>query len=216
MTKVKSSLLILALFFVYQTTKAQNDTKTYDFKDFDKVQIENLNGEVEIEIGKSYIITVSGKDNAQEQVQLTKSNDKLLVNLVGKFVTDWKNRKVVKVKIVMPEISKLFNFSNADVSVQKCVGRYFGIENKGNGNISVAGDVVDHIEINNNGNGNLETKNIISKKVNISKSGNGDVNIRTDNNFNVEMSGNGDIVNYGKGKAVINKQSGTGKVVYRN
>lgn len=216
MTKVKSSLLILALFFVSQTTKAQNDTKTYDFKDFDKVQIENLNGEVEIEIGKSYIITVSGKDNAQEQVQLTKSNDKLLVNLVGKFVTDWKNRKVVKVKIVMPEISKLFNFSNADVSVQKCVGRYFGIENKGNGNISVAGDVVDHIEINNNGNGNLETKNIISKKVNISKSGNGDVNIRTDNNFNVEMSGNGDIVNYGKGKAVINKQSGTGKVVYRN
>lgn len=216
MTKVKSSLLILALFFVSQITKAQNDLKTYDFKDFDKVQIENINGEVEIEIGKSYSITVSGKDNAQEQVQITKSEDKLLVNLVSKFVTDWKNRKVVKVKIVMPEISKLFNFSNADVSVKNFVGRYFGIENKGNGNVSVSGSVIDHIEINNNGNGNLETKNIISKKVDISKSGNGDVNIRTDTDFNVGMSGNGDIVNYGKGKATIKKQSGTGKVVYRN
>jgi hypothetical protein len=216
MTKVKSSLLILALLFVSQITKAQNDTKTYDFKDFDKVQIDNLNGEVEIEIGKSYSITVSGKDNAQEQVQLTKSADKLLINLVSKFVTDWKNRKVVKVKIVMPEIAKLFNFSNADVSVKNFTGTYFGIENKGNGNVSVTGTVVDFIEIKNNGNGNLETKNIISKKVDISKTGNGDVNIRTDNNFNVEMAGNGDIVNYGKGKAAIKKQSGTGKVVYRN
>lgn len=216
MTKIKSSLLILALFFVSQITKAQNDTKTYDLKDFDKVQIENVNGEVEIELGKSYSITVSGKDNAQEQVQITKSEDKLLVNLDSKFVTDRKNRKVVKVKIVMPEISKLFNFSNADVSVQKFVGKYLGIENKRNGNVSVAGSVVDQIEISNNGNGNLETKNIISKKVDISKSGNGDVNIRTDKDFNVEMAGNGDIVNYGKGKAIINKQSGTGKVVYRN
>jgi hypothetical protein len=216
MTKVKSSLLILALLFVSQITKAQNDTKTYILKNFDKVQIENVNGEVEIELGKSYSITITGKDNVQEQVQLTKSGDKLLVKLDSQFVNDWKNRKDVKVKIIMPEISKLFNFSNADVSVKKFVGRYFGIENKGNGNISVVGSVVDHIEINNNGNGNLETKNIISKKVDISKTGNGDVNIRTDNDFNVEMAGNGDIVNYGKGKAIIKKQSGTGKVVYRN
>jgi len=216
MTKVKSSLLILALFFVSQITKAQNDLKTYDFKDFYKVQIESINGEVEIEIGKSYSISVSGKDNAQEQIQLNKSEDKLLVKLHSKFVTDWKSRKVVKVKIIMPEISKLFNFSNADINVKNFVGSYFGIENKGNGNISVVGSVIDHLEIKNNGNGNIETKNIISKKADISKSGNGDVNIRTDNNFNVEMAGNGDIVIYGKGKAIINKQSGTGKVVYRN
>jgi hypothetical protein len=76
MKKIKSSLLILALFFVSQITKAQSDTKTYDLKNFNKVQIENINGEVEIEIGKSYSIIVLGKDNAQEQVQITKSEDK--------------------------------------------------------------------------------------------------------------------------------------------
>lgn len=204
------------MLFISQITKAQNDSKTYAFKDFDKVQIENINGEVEIELGKSYNITITGKDNAHEQVQITKSGDKLLVKLDSKFVTDWKNRKLLKVKIVMPEISKIFNFSNADVSVQKFVGRYFGIENKGNGNVSVKGSIVDHIEISNNGNGNLETKNIISKKVDIFKSGNGDVTIKTDSDFYVEMNGNGDIVNYGKGKAIIKKQSGTGKVLIRN
>jgi hypothetical protein len=66
MTKIKSAILMLALFFAPHITKAQNDTKTFDFKDFDKVEIENVNGEVEIELGKSYSITVSGKDNAQE------------------------------------------------------------------------------------------------------------------------------------------------------
>lgn len=88
MKPVKSSILILALFFISQITKAQNDTKTYDFKEFDKVQIENINGEVEIELGKSYSITISGKDNAQEQVQITKSEDKLLVKLDNKYVND--------------------------------------------------------------------------------------------------------------------------------
>lgn len=216
MTKVKSALLITALFFISQITKAQNDVKTYDFTEFDKVQIQNINGDIEIEIGKSYSITVSGNEHAQKQVHITKSEGKLLVSLVDKFLNDWKNREVVKVKIVMPEISNLFNYSNADVSIQKFAGRYFGIENKGNGNVLVSGSVVEHIELNNNGNGNLETRNIISKGVNISKAGNGDVSVRTDTNFYVEMNGNGDIVNYGNGKAIIKKQSGTGKVLYRN
>jgi hypothetical protein len=143
---------------VSQITKAQSDLKTYEFKDFDKVQIENINGEVEIEIGKSFSITVTGKDNAQEHVKVNKSEDKLLVKLDSKFESDWKNRKVAKVKIVMPEISKLFNFSNADVSVLNFIGRYLGIENKGNGNLTIAGSLVDQIEIKNNGNGNVETR----------------------------------------------------------
>lgn len=216
MTKVKSAILIAALFFVSHIIKAQNDVKSYDFKEFDKVQIQNINGDVEIEIGKSYSITVSGKENAQQQVHVTKSEDKLLVCLVDKFLNDWKNREVVKIKIVMPDISNLFNYSNADVSIQKFAGRYIRIENKGNGNVMVSGSVVERIDLNNNGNGNLEARDIISKGVNIFKAGNGDVSIRTDTNFYVEMNGNGDIVNYGQGKAIIKKQSGTGKVLYRN
>jgi hypothetical protein len=216
MKQIKSTILTISLFFVLQIINAQNDTRTYNLQEFNKVQIENINGEVEIELGKAYSIIITGKDNAQEQVQISKLEDKLLIKLDNKFVTDWNKRKVVKVKIIMPAISKLFNFSNADINIQKIAGNYLGIENKGNGNISVAGFTLDFFEIKNNGNGNIETKNIISVKVDITKSGNGDVNVRTDANFNVSMAGNGDIINYGKGKAIINKQSGTGKVVYRN
>jgi hypothetical protein len=216
MKEIKSPALILALIFVSQIINAQSNSRTYNFKDFDKVQIENINGEVAIVLGKTFGITVSGNDNAEAQVQVTKSEDKLLVKLDNQFVSDWKNRKTVTVKISMPEISKLYNSSNADVSVQYFAGRYFGIQNNGNGNITITGSIVDFIEIKNNGNGNVETKNLAAKKVDISKSGNGDVNIRTDSNFSVEMAGNGDVVNYGNGKAIMNKQSGNGKVVYRN
>lgn len=216
MNTVKSPLLVLALFFVAQIVKSQSDTKAYSFKDFDKVQIENINGVVEIVLGKSYAISVSGEDNAQEQVQITKSTDKLLLKLNSKYTADWKNRKVVKIKIQMPEISKLFNFSNADVTVNNFIGRYIGLENKGNGNVTLAGTVVDFMEIQNDGNGNVNTQNINAKKVDISKTGNGDISIKTNAIFSVEMSGNGDIVNYGKGKAIIKKQSGNGNVVYRN
>ncbi len=216
MKKIKTSIVILVLFFVAQITKAQNDTKNSAIKDFDKVQIENINGEIEIQLGNQYAISVSGNNNAQKQVRLTKIEDKLVVILDAKFVTNWKDRKPVKIKIIMPEISKLYNSSNADVSVINFVGKYLGIENNGNGNVSLIGSFVDFIEIKNNGNGNLETKNINSKKMDIFKTGNGDVSIKTDADFNVEMNGNGDIVNYGKGKAIIKKQSGSGKIVYRN
>lgn len=213
MKKVKTSIIIL--FFVAQIAKSQNNSKNYDFKDFDKVQIENINGEIEIELGKKYALTVSGGDNAQQQVQIVKAEDKLVVILNANYVANRKDQKPAKIKIMMPEISKLYNSSNADVIVKNFVGRYVGIENNGNGNLSLIGSFVNFIEIKNNGNGNLETKNITSKKANIFKTGNGDVTIKTDTDFNVEMNGNGDIVNYGKGKAIIKKQSGTGKVVYK-
>lgn len=216
MKKLNSALLLLTLFCVFHLSNAQHDSKSYAFKDFQKVEIENINGEVEIEIGPSYSLTVSGKGNAYTQVEITQSGDKLKVQFDNKRTLDWRENKVVNVKIVMPKLLGLQNFSNADVRIQKFEGKHFSIENKGNGNVSVSGSTVDHLELNNKGNGNLETKNIFSKKASISKSGNGDVTLKTDSDFTVEMDGNGDIVNYGKGNAVLKKQRGTGKVIMRN
>ena len=110
MKKFKIVMLILVLFFVGQQTKAQDTIKNYDFKDFDKIKIENINGELEIELGKQYAIIVSGMDNAPEQVQLSKTARQLLIELDSKYIVNWRERKPLKVKIIMPEISKLFNF----------------------------------------------------------------------------------------------------------
>lgn len=216
MTTIKNSALTIAFCFVSLATIAQQEGKVYPFIDFDKVELIDLNGKVEIELGKAFQISVSGKENAAEQVQVTKIGDRLLVKLDPAYISDWRNQKTVNVTISMPEMSRLHNSSNADVRVRDFVGRYLGIKNRGNGNIVVLGSIVDQLDIVNNGNGNVEAKDISSKRVDASKTGNGDIAIRTDADFDVSMSGNGDIVNYGKGRARLSSQSGNGRVVYRD
>ena len=99
MEKFKIVMLILVLFFVGQQAKSQDTIKNYDFKDFNKIKIENINGELEIELGKQYAIIVSGKDNAQEQVQLSKTARQLLIELDSKYIVNWRERNLLKSKL---------------------------------------------------------------------------------------------------------------------
>jgi hypothetical protein len=189
----------------------------YNFKNFDKLQLNSINGSVDIELGKDFKIDVQGlpKNDSLITIKILKENC-LAITLKKGLSWDELKKINLKIKITMPEISKLYNNSNADVVVNNFNGRYFGIENNGNGNTTIRGKVVDELAIANNGNGNTNAKQIEAKKVSAIKNGNGDVLIKTNDNFEASLSGNGDIVNYGTGKAIILKQSGNGQVIYRN
>jgi len=214
MKQPKGLSIISVLLFSIQIATAQTNLREFNLKNFDKVQTENINGQIEIELGKPFGITIAGNEGSEKQIELNKVEDKLIIKLDKKYSDDWKKIRSLTIKISIPEISKFLNNSNADVSIENFVGRYLGIENNGNGNIMLVGTHVDYIEIENYGNGNTDTKNINSKKVKISKTGNGNVSVKTENDFTIKMTGNGDIINYGTGKSVINKQSGNGKVLY--
>ncbi len=190
--------------------------QAYNFKDFDKVVFNNINGSVDIELGKDFSIVINGLPTNSNLVRVEKTLENKLVITLQKGLS-WEVTKNInlKIKITMPEISKIYNSSNADVVITNFIGRYLGIENNGNGNVELYGKGVDEMDIENNGNGDCKTKAIEAKKVNISKKGNGNVVIKTNENFEVKMSGNGDVVNFGNGKATINSQTGNGKVVYR-
>ena len=101
---------------------------------------------------------------------------------------------------------KLSNACNSDVIINKFFDKYCGIEINENSNVFLEGTLVDLLEINNIGNGNVETKANSSKKVDTQKKGNGDVTIKSDNDYNFEMAGNGDIVNCGKVNAIKTKR----------
>ncbi len=214
--------LSFSLLFIISSTinilaqsKSPTVAKGLTLKDFDKVQIENINGQVEIVLGKKYAIRIIADEDTRELVHVTRVEDKLHVTLTKKNIDDKVKRKSVKIEIEMPEISKLYNKSNTDVIINNFVGRYIGIENDGNGDILLLGSIVDFIEIENKGNGNVLAKSINAKKAIVNKAGNGDIAVKCDNYFKVTMAGNGDIINYGNAKAVIEKVSGNGKVVYR-
>jgi hypothetical protein len=205
---------IVALLVLGTVVVAQPSVPNHALRDFDKIRLENVNGQVAIHLGKAFGIQVE-PPAALSQLTIEKRKDVLVIQVNKLGQADENRVTPVSISISMPEISKLYNFSNADVVLQNFVGRYLGCENVGNGNMSLNGTVVDFLEMLNRGNGNLDAKNLAAKKVNIQKQGNGDAVISTSANFEVTMDGNGDVVNFGTGKAVIRKQIGTGKVVYR-
>lgn len=194
-----------------------SSAQVYPYRDFDKVELNNINGSVDIEIGKDFNVEIMGLPIKSDLLSVEVLPEYKLVITIKKALS-WEVMKNInlKIKIVMPEISKLYNNSNANVSITNFIGRYIGIENNGNGNVNLQGSIVDLLDIENTGNGDCSTKSINAKQVTITKAGNGNVQIKTNEPFNAKLSGNGDVINYGKGKATVLKQSGNGQVIYKS
>lgn len=210
---MKKILIITSLIIGLNAT-AQ---KVYNnFKDFDKVVLNNINGSVVIETGKEHKIEVDGvpEDDSIINIEETREN-RLIISMKKGLGWEYTKNLNLKIKITMPGISKLYNNGNGNVTITNLVTRYLGVENDGNGDITLNGTIIDLLEIENSGNGDVKAKQIEAKKVNATKLGNGNIEIKTNANFDTKLSGNGNIINYGNGKAIIIKQSGNGQVIYK-
>ncbi|MFY8127635.1 MAG: GIN domain-containing protein [Chitinophagaceae bacterium] len=208
-------ILIITSLIVGLNATAQ---KVYNnFKDFDKVVLNNINGSVVIETGKEHKIEVDGvpEDDSIINIEETREN-RLIISMKKGLGWEYTKNLNLKIKITMPGISKLYNNGNGNVTITNLVTRYLGVENDGNGDITLNGTIIDLLEIENSGNGDVKAKQIEAKKVNATKQGNGNIEIKTNANFDTKLSGNGNIINYGNGKAMILKQTGNGQVIYKN
>ncbi len=192
-------------------------SQQHQLKNFDKVELNNINGSVNIQLGKIFNIDIIGIDKNDSLITIKVLPEYcLVITLKNGLSWDLMKKINLKINITMPEISKLHNNSNADITINNFRGRYIDIENNGNGDVTLEGTTVDSLNIQNNGNGNTIAKNIEAKKANIIKNGNGNIEIKTNEPFIAKLAGNGDVVNFGKAKGNILKQSGNGKVIYKN
>lgn len=175
-------------------------SKTYDYKNFDKVYFEDLDGKLEVEIGKSWSITVTIDDNLDSLLSFKEnpSEHELTVFLKGN-----KNNRMyiensnIKIKITLPEVAVIRNNSNASLVVNGVIGRYFRLENLSNSNSKVLG-TVDELEVKNTGNGNANLTELKAKKAKIICRGNGNATVNVSEEIIATVSGNGNITNKGK------------------
>ena len=191
-------------------------TKTYDYKNFDKVYFEDLDGNIEVEIGKIWSITITIDDNLESLLQFKEipSEHELKIQFKG----NRKNRMYIEktntsIKVTLPEASVIKNAGNSDLVVKHILGRYFKLKNYGNGNTTLIG-TIDQLDIEKIGNGDVVSEALLSKKAKIKNIGNGNVVVNVSEEISGKLIGNGDIINKGKAKFSSNSAKiGNGKLI---
>jgi hypothetical protein len=191
-------------------------TKSYPFKNFDKVYFENLDGKLEIEIGKAFSITLTIDDNLENILSINENTTEH--ELTVSFKDNWNNKKYIentnfRILITMPEASVIKNIGNSNLNIKNVIGRYFRIENSGNGDTKISG-TTDSLDIVKSGNGNIASEKLAAKKATVKNTGNGDVIVNVSEAITANLNGNGDIKNIGKAKFDNNsKKTGNGDLI---
>lgn len=193
-------------------------TKTFYYKNFDKVYFEDLDGKIEVEIGKPWSILITIDDNLESLLHLSEnvSENELKIQFKGnKDNQMYVENTNLKIKITTPEASVIKNSGNSNLSVQNISGRYFKLENTGNGDSNVSG-TIDVLDINKIGNGDVDASNLNVKKAELKSSGNGDLTVNVSETLSARLTGNGDIINTGKANFDSgSKKSGNGDLILK-
>ena len=214
---------IILLSLIGTFTQAQNGPlrgsgkvvqKNFDFKNFDTVNFDDLDGKLEIEVGKEYSIAITIDDNLENLLSVENNKSELTVSLRGNrdnklYIENTK----ISVKITMPAISGIRNNGNASLTVNNISGKYLKMDNRVNGSAIING-TIDKLEIKNSGNGNLDATKLIAKNAEVSSRGNGSVKVNATETLTASASGNGNVVNTGKAKFDANSsKSGNGRLI---
>jgi hypothetical protein len=219
MTKlIIAIVLTLTSTFANAQLKGSGKTiaKTYNYKNFDKISFENLDGNIEVEVGKEFSILVTIDDNLDKLLSLSpdSSEKTLTISLKGNRNNTMyiKNTKI-NIKITMPEAYAIQNTGNSDLEVRNIFGNYFKLENTGNGDSKISG-TIEVLEVNKTGNGDVNTTQLITKKAILKSTGNGDLIVNVSEELSAKLTGNGDIINKGKAKFDANsKKMGNGDLI---
>lgn len=209
---MKKLILIITLFNVFCTiTFAQKGplrgtgkliSRTFDFKDFDKVTFEDFDGKIEVEIGKPFSIKVDIDENLEPRLEVLKeeAENQLTIRLAGNY-----NGKLyledtrIKIKVTMPEASVIKHRGNTNVQISGVLGRYFRLENDGNGDVMLQGNI-DELDIKKNGNGNVNAQKLIAKTAKVKSYGNGNVSVNSQISLIAHGTGNNSVMQFGQGK----------------
>jgi hypothetical protein len=177
-------------------------TKTYDYANFDKVYFDDLDGKIEVEVGKPFSVSITIDDNLLNLLVVTENtkNNHLTIYLKGNnnnrlYIEDTK----IKVVITMPYLTDVRNNGNSGLTVTNINSKNFKVENPVNGSTTLSG-IVDNLEVIDKGNGNLNAVDLFAKKATIICRGNGNVRVNVSETIIGKRSGNGNIINIGNAK----------------
>jgi len=177
-------------------------SRTFDFKDFDKVSFEDFDGKIEVEIGKPFSIKVDIDENLESRLEVKKDHNEglLTIRLAGNYSGKlYLEDTHIKIKVTMPEASLIQHRGNTNVHITGVLGRYFRLDNDGNGNVLLQGSI-DELDIKKNGNGNVNSQKLIAKTAKVKSYGNGNISVNSQISLVAHGTGNNSVIQFGQGK----------------
>lgn len=189
--------------------------KRYDFTNFDKLELLDLDGTISIEIGKKWSVFIEIDENLLPVLAFDENKSETQLRI---FLKDNKNNKKyiedtnINIKITMPEVSVIKHNGNSKLTVNSIIGKYLGIENGSNATTTLSGSI-DQLNVKNAGNGNLIADQLTTKRADIKCTGNGNVKVNVATHITARVSGNGSVFN--SGKAIFENSStiGNGRLI---
>jgi hypothetical protein len=142
-------------------------TKTFAYQDVDKLQLKDLDGRVEVEVGKPYNIKIFIDDNLELLLAVFETNKTLTVALNK----NENNRRYVensniKINICVPELGGVLKNGNSDAFITGLKNNSFSAKSTGNGNLVLTG-TAENIDIDKSGNGNVDAAKLMVKNAKI-------------------------------------------------
>lgn len=177
-------------------------SKTYNYKDFNQIKFDDLDGKIEVEIGKPYAINITIDDNLAPLLVVEENKKENLLKFFFKGNTN--NKRYIEdtrisIKICMPSVEAIHHNGNSELTVTGISGNTFEFENNGNAVSKLYGSAT-LLTIRNSSNGNVYAEQLIAVEASIVCTGNGNVNANVFNQITAKASGNCSIRNKGKAK----------------
>jgi Putative auto-transporter adhesin, head GIN domain len=189
-------------------------SKVFDFTGFDKITLNDLDGKIEIEAGKSFSISIDIDDNLEPMLRVNSSDGTLAIELEGNN----NNRKYIenthiKIKITLPQLSSVQHQGNTGLSISGITGKSFWLKNGGNGSAQLTG-TIDELEIKNTGNGNINAGQLAAQQATVLCRGNGNVYVNAEKSITARSSGNCSVINTGMAPfSAASYTSGNGRLI---
>lgn len=177
---------------VGERDKSKDITQTYDFTDFDKVEIGGVY-EFDVTVGGDYSITISG---APEEM------DKIDVSVVdGELILDQDRREKVRRKwrdqgmeatITLPALNAIDVSGIVDGNITGIDAEEFDADFSGVGAVNISG-TCGHLDADISGIGDFDASELRCQTADVDVSGIGDVDVYAGDEIDISVSGIGDV-----------------------